>query len=302
MKKKVLSVILTLGMMIGMVGCGAKNPAAIIIEGNSYDLSADFQEVVGTMVEDGLQVVYMWDLALSSQGTSGGIIQARMFDEDGKYVEEQDLDTKEPYIRAAERRQIIDEELQEEKGYLVGKRYWISSELVDFECEIGVSSESENDDFENLKNFVESNTLLNLKDDGYSALYIDGKAVKLESYEERFEEWKEVAEEDGFTEAIEEYFGNCQYADLVSRLTSVDYIKSYGSYKEIKSHMSDVGIDVEEDIIYTLAMQEACEMLEAGEAERVTTVRFDVSDDDVVFLEYCEYYFDEDWDIDKFDN
>ena len=51
MKKKVISLFLTVGMIMGLTACGGSaNEFIVEIEGDKYDLSGDFQEVKGFMV------------------------------------------------------------------------------------------------------------------------------------------------------------------------------------------------------------------------------------------------------------
>ena len=75
-KTKVALLILILciaGGVIAFIFLGKKQPNLITVEGLKYDLSEDFQKVVGKMAEDGVKV-----------SRASGTYQ--FYDEDGKYI------------------------------------------------------------------------------------------------------------------------------------------------------------------------------------------------------------------------
>lgn len=80
MKKKTKITLLILililciaGSIIAFLFFGKKQPNIITVEGQKYDLSKDFQKVVGKMVEDDIEI-----------GRPSGSYQ--LYDEEGKYI------------------------------------------------------------------------------------------------------------------------------------------------------------------------------------------------------------------------
>lgn len=289
MKKKILSVVLTFGMMIGMVGCGSKNPAGITIEGKNYDLSGDFQEVVGSMVEEDLQVAYyMFSLN-----------DTYVFDEDGKRYLADEFDKNEPFILAMERNENTVPE-NDELGTFVHKIYMLDAN-VEFESKLGFGSEDDGEEIEELKGFMKTTPIKMMKSDAYVALYVDGEMVDFEKYEESFEEWKDSFDgTNSYRDALTEFFPQSYYPKLVCRMFAADYLSMSREYDEIMERAKDMGFKVKEDIILAFAMQDACEQLEEGEAQSVVVVKVEVSEDDGNLMEYNEFYFDEDWDPEKY--
>ena len=59
MRKKLISLVLAVSMILGLTACGGNSPCTITIEGKKYDLSDDFQDVVSEMVKNDISVVAM---------------------------------------------------------------------------------------------------------------------------------------------------------------------------------------------------------------------------------------------------
>ena len=96
-----------------------------------------------------------------------------------------------------------------------------------------------------------------------------------------------------------EFFPQYYYPELVCRMLAADYLSVFRDYDEIIERAKDTGFLVKEDIILAFAMQDACEQLEEGEAKSVVVVKVELSEDGNI-MEYNEFYFDEDWDAEKY--
>ena len=265
--------------------------ATVTIEGNKYDLSEDFQEVVGDMAKDGFVVVNMWNGAM-------------LFDEDGKSFTAESYDKDAPRIQAINRRTDSVPalmELEDELGKLVYKQYWITSELSEFEAELGFSGETKNSDMDDLEIFEELSPVLEMSSDGYVAVFVDGEAVDFDEYEDLYEEWEEELDASGHVSAKEKFLPDLHYAQLGSRFLVMPVMKMGEDSKQIKDSLSRKGMDLEEEMLYAFAMQDACKKLEEGKAKSVITIKVEITDDeDYVRMQYTEYYFDKDWDDKKF--
>lgn len=292
MKRRLLTLMLTTCMVCGLGACGgssAEKAATITIEGNTYDLSGDFQKVVGGMVENDLQVLNMHStLFLPSS-----------FDEDGKLVTDADIDKEEPFIYAVESCEIL--ELDDAPGSFIRKVYWMDTNL-EFQSKLGFDSDSSKKDIKELDGFMKTTPIRMMNSDTYVVLFVDGKAVDFTQYEEDFEDWKDMLDEEGYAKAYEEFFADGEYIKIVCRMFNADFLRMCNTYDELKQRTEGTGILIEEEVHLALAMQEACELLENGETENVMMVRVEVTEEDGILMEYNEFYFDEDWDMYKFKN
>lgn len=290
MKKKILSMIITLGMVCGLCACGnaGEKAATFIIEDETYNLSGDFQDVVGSMVENDLQVAYY---LFSLNDTY-------VFDEDGKCYLSEDFDKDEPYIYAMERCENSVPE-NDELGSFIRKIYMFD-ENVEFEAKLGFDSDSDKKEIKDLEGFMKCTQIIHKDNDTYVAMFVDGEMVDFEEYEEPFEEWKE--EFDGtksFSDTLAKYFPENYYPQLVCRMFMADYLKMGRDYDEIMERAEDSGFLVKEEMILAFAMQDACELLEEGEAQKVVVIRIEISEDYSNILEYNEFFFDDDWEPEK---
>ena len=185
MKKRLLSMITVLGMVCGLCACGnaGKKAATVTIEGETYDLSGDFQEVVISMVQNGLDVgERMRYNAYDEEG---------MFDEDGV---QRDVD----YLWADERVYASDWN----DGTLLYSIFCIEGDKFDFESQMGISSDSRKKEVRELEGFVISDMYNSLGGvimgkEHRDALFVNGDMVDLSEYEDDYEEWVEYVKEEG---------------------------------------------------------------------------------------------------------
>lgn len=297
MKRKLLSILLVVSMVCSVTACGGagSKAATFTIEDNTYNLSGDFQEVVGTMASDGINVVYM---------LSG--IDRMIYDEDGMLVAAEDFDNDDPNLYAIERHVTsspIFLEMEDEVGTFVYKQYILMGENVDFSSKLGIDNDTSKSDMKDLDVFEDSTPVRNLNSKGYVAVFVDGEAVDFADYEEALEDWKDDCDEDGFAKACEKNLDNAHYATLGNRMLAADFVKFAKDFDELKEYMNGVNISAEDEMILALVMQDACEKLEEGEAESVVVVKVEIADKDDdrdTIMEYTEYYFAEDWDQEKF--
>ncbi|MBR6665134.1 MAG: hypothetical protein IKL22_05370 [Lachnospiraceae bacterium] len=293
MKKRLLTVLLTICMVAGLSACGNNGHkfANITIEGEKYNLSQDFEEVVKALNENDVQVC-----SFTRWGNS--ISKPYVFDEDCKLVKSEgreDIFLYADYAPVSKYRySAVDVDVED----LVIKSY-VFYGGAEYITASGIEYDSDSDDLKDLKGYSKMDILFNYKQTTYGALYVDGKIVDLEKYEDEFEEWKDYVDENGFGEAMEEYLPNRQYYHLSSRIWS-DMYKSRRSYSELKDYCEDTGMPLKNVILTNFAMHDAGEKLEDGKIESYTLVRYETTEDDEVFMQYLEYSMDEDWDEDDY--
>lgn len=284
MKKKIYSMLLMISMVCGLCACGAsagEKAATVTIEEETYVLSGDFQEVVGSMVENDLQVRSIYN----------GGLNMPLFDEDGK-ISDEDVDMKNEFIYATERMALLEESI-------VQKMYMVDIN-ADYESELGFNSDSEKKEIKELDGFMKCTAVRMIDNDTYVAMFVDDKQVDFSKYEEAYEEWLEILKEDGYSEAYDEFFSEENYPKLACRMFSSDLLKAMNDYDEFEMWLENTGIILEGEVILAMAMQEACELLVDEEAERIIVVRVEITEEDGTMMQYDEFYIDEDWEFDKF--
>ncbi len=282
MKKKLLSVIMVLSMACGLCACGnaGEKAATFIIEDETYNLSGDFQEVVGSMVENDLQVRSLYDSMYKT-----------IYDEDGKFCEEE-VDMSKVFIYATEQSVLPGESI-------VQKMYMVDLN-ADYESKLGFDSDSEKKEIKELDGFMKCTAVRVIDNDTYVAMFVDDKQVDFSKYEEAYEEWLEIFKEDGYSEAYDEFFSEENYPKLACRMFYSDFLKVMNDYDEFEMWLENTGIVLEGEMILALAMQEACELLVDEEAERIIVVRVEITEEDGTMVQYDEFYIDEDWKYEKF--
>ncbi len=297
MKRKLLSVVLAGCMVLGLVSCGSQGEKAVtvVLEGNTYDMSEDFQEVVGTMASDGINVIYLY---------SG--IDRMIYDEDGMLVMAEDFDNDDPNLYAIERyvtSSPVFLELEEEVGTFVYKQYIFMGDNIDFESKLGITNDTSKSDMKDMDMFVGASPVRYMKSNGYVAVFVDGEAVDFADYEEALNDWKDDCDDDGFAKSCEKNLDFEHYAALGNRMLSADFVKFSNNFEELEDNLKSVNISAEDEMMLALVMQDACEKLEEGDAESVVVIKVEIADKDDdtdTIMEYTEYYFDEDWDQEKF--
>ena len=284
MKKKIYSMLLMISMVCGLCACGAsagEKAATVTIEEETYVLSGDFQEVVGSMVENDLQVRSIYN----------GGLNMPLFDEDGK-ISDEEVDMKNEFIYATERMALLEESI-------VQKMYMVDIN-ADYESELGFNSDSEKMEIKELDGFMKCTAVRMIDNDTYVAMFVDDKQVDFSKYEEAYEEWLEILKEDGYSEAYDEFFSEENYPKLACRMFSSDLLKAMNDYDEFEMWLENTGIILEGEVILAMAMQEACELLVDEEAARIIVVRVEITEEDGTMMQYDEFYIDEDWEFDKF--
>lgn len=283
MIKKIYSMLLMISMVCGLCACGAsagEKAATFIIEDETYNLSGDFQEVVGSMVENDLQVRSLYDSMYRT-----------IYDEDGKFSDEE-VDMGKPSIYAAENSVLADESI-------IQKMYMIDM-AADYESKLGFDSDSEKKEIKELDGFMKCTAVRVIDNDTYVAMFVDDKQVDFSKYEEAYEEWLEILKEDGYSEAYDEFFSEENYPKLACRMFYSDFLKVMNDYDEFEMWLENTGIVLEGEMILALAMQEACELLVDEEAERIIVVRVEINKEDGTTMQYDEFYIDENWEYEKF--
>ncbi len=308
MKKRIVALCLALGVFVGMTACGASSTskiATITLEGIEYDLSGDFQEVVGSMVADGIEVrSYFLDHAMG--------LPYPVYDENGKVYEVDSVNNKISHIDAKEEPVLISTEglmeMNEKEVPLIVKTYWFDTDYNDYVSYEGIDVDSDKDDLMDLvddKGFSERDSIIYYKNYTCGALYINGKAVDISQYEDDYKDWVKDFDKRGYEKAIEKNFPGIIYCYNASSLWRMDHLKFYEKFEELEEHVGEMlNIPVKEEIMLSFALQDAGEMLEDGEIDSFVIIRYELEEDyeEVpVLMEYTEYYLDEKWSSKKFD-
>lgn len=317
MKKKIISLILAVCMTLGLAACnnapvnGAGNEAGkdeegkegdagmglnfdlfsgadtdtnatseimtVTINGEKYDLSDEFQKVVGEMVKNGLQPIEP--------------SQMIEYDENGKYLKVYKLSDYTDSITVIFAREssiisfnpeicpiIVDE-------YLFYEKYNCTFKTAD-----GITQDSDEDDLKELEGYVPYRGIRGVRGEACIALYVDGKIVDLEEYRDEYEAWLKDAEEEGTASASKNRL-DAKYYPLYSRMQEICSLDSIERCIELPY--------LEEEMLLTFAMQEACEKLEAKEIESFDIVHYSYEPEGMA-VQFYHYYYDENWNSSKF--
>ena len=178
MKKKtkiaLLILILVLciaGGIIAFIFFVKKQPSIITMEGQKYDLSEDFQKVVGKMAEDGIKV-----------SRASGTYQ--LYDEDGKYINGSSGFMDGADIFAEERDRTgrfypdTAEEIKDDHGNLISKVFYLydmeDNEII---SDFGIATADDIEDKLDTKTFIETDSPLQTRGDyAYTAVFEIGRA------------------------------------------------------------------------------------------------------------------------------
>lgn len=292
MKKRVLALLMTICMAAGLSACEEKGHkfAEITIEGEKYNLSKDFEEVVKGLVKNDVQVISY---------VNSSLLEPNGYNEECKLEKAEEYEDTYLYADYAPVTRFYFEPNGKDVDDLVIKVFELWDGVVEYETASGIAWDSDEDDLEELKGYVKMDTVFHKIQTTYGALYVDGKIVDLSRYEDEFEEWKDFVNENGFYEAMEEYLPNQQYYNLSSSIWAEQF-KTSRSYKELKEACDNFKLPLKNVMLTNFAMRDAGEKLEDGEIESYALIRYEVSGDGEICMQYLEYSIDEDWDEDDY--
>lgn len=279
MMKKRLLCLLGLCATVLFTACGSKGVHSVKLDGKTYDLTGDFQEVVGDMVESDVFVADMQTL--------------RSYDENGCFskgkgsVLTQNTESL-PVCLATQRpnNQINTEIIQ--------NVYYFRNE---YETAHGIKEDSKKKDIKALDGFVKYRGARQLNSDAYIGMYIDNKPVNLDNYEDECDDILDVLEENPskIQDIREEYFSDVQAIPSVCALFQSPDVIPYSNINDIQMRNQYLAID----IMIALASQDAAEALRDGEIDSYSLVWYSIENESVETYYYI-YTYDDDWDNQKF--
>lgn len=272
--------------------------ALITINGKEYDLSGDFQEVVGTMVRDGLKVCE------SNRGL--------LFDEHGKFGSVRVLGRDEVDIAANEYSQqsalgAATPDIMKEKGFLIRKSFFVD----DMEAQkvvSGLGLASIKDAEENLDSlgFLKSDSKVGhcrgITDIRYDAVFVKGKLLDFSAYEDELEELKRKENSEAIGGILAESFPHMRGIGAGKLIT--DLFRSCQNYNDLKKMEAEhLNTSLDEELLLLFALEDAYKQLDDGKIERFTFVSFgSTGEEKTLSMAYSEYYLDKTWDQNKFIN
>lgn len=161
MRKK--SLICILGLCISMLfaSCGSVNPLMVIIDDISYDLSDDFQDVIGDMVEDDLFVKDYRSM--------------QPYDEKGRYRTFKNGESKLDIDACLATQSPL---FMHDPGIIESVYYFRN----DYETVSCINDISKGEDINSNDEFVKYRGISRVNNEAYVAMYIDNKAVDIDEY------------------------------------------------------------------------------------------------------------------------
>ncbi len=292
MKKKILVILMTMCMVVSLSSCGEKEHkfADITIEGEKYNLSEDFEDVVKALNENDIQVVsYL----------HSSMLKRSVYNEDCKLEKVEGCEDSCLYADYTPVSKYHFPSEEKNSDDLVIKIFELWKDTVEFETASGITWDSDEDDLKELEGYVKMDVVFWPNQTTYGALYVDGKIVDLENYEDEFEEWKNYLNENGFLKAMDKYLPNRQYYHLTSRIWA-DLFMTSRTYEELKEGCDEKGLPLKNVMLTNIAMHDAGDKLEDGKIESYALIRYESSKDGGIFMSYQEYSIDEDWNEDDY--
>jgi len=298
MKKRLISLLLAVVMTLGLTACGGGGGGhmTVTIDGNKYNLSGDFQDVVGTIVKDDIHVV-------STMGQFE-------FDENG-YFQKYDMaavrEGKAIFAMEQLKMGVINDEPVRE---VVGQYYELSTGNADYKTADGITNKSDADDIAALTGYVAQQGIRFPGNESYAGFYIDGKNVDLTEYEDELE--KLLADvEDGVvaTEIMSEYFyGISMFADTRFAKSNIPMViftdLQQATDNDDMSDFNEKYPFFEEDMLLALAFMDAGAKLMNDDIKNYTLIiyEYDENDEgDAMWTYFYDYHRDKNYDIHKFD-
>lgn len=285
MKRSILSMIIILGIMCGLCACGnaGKKAATVTIEGEIYDLSGDFQEVVASMVQNGLDV--------------GEGVRLNVYDEAGKFDEDgiqRDID----YIWADER--VYASEWN--GGTLLYSVFCIEGNKFDFESKMGISSGSRKKEVRELEGFVSAHIGgVSAGNDHRDALFVNGDMVDLSDYDDDYEEWVEYVKENGIYAGVNDPYMLGDGFHFIIYLYERCGITDIDAF--IEKYDATFNESFKDTVVLQLALNDAITGMENGEVDSCSILSFGLtSDEKDIIMRYINFYFDADYDDMKYWN
>lgn len=283
MMKKIIAILIVTCATMGLVACGGKEISQVTMNGKKYNLSGDFQDVVGEMTKNGITVIDSLSMIV--------------YDDDGKYgrkvTTQMIRDGLEDVCFANE---TLNVNPASDSKIVVASYQLRSAVISNFKTMDGITEESDADDIAKLEGYVPQRGILKVDGQTYAAVYIDGEKVDLEEYENEAEDWIDCASEKGAAFAMDKYFpdlrecipANCKL------LNSIYYVNQFQT-----NDFSDEKLFLQEELSIAFAAREAGEMLYDEEIDSFDIVVYEHTGEEI-WVYYYHYYYDENWDVKKF--
>lgn len=278
MRKKSLICILGLCISILFAACGSVNPLIVKIDDISYDLSGDFQDVIGEMVENDLLVKDYRSM--------------QPYDKKGRYRALKDGESKFDIASCVATQSPL---IMHDPGIIES----VYSFNNDYETVSGINDNSKGKEINSNDEFVKYRGMRKVNNEAYVAMYIDNKAVDIDEYRDELRlilrdfDVKDSADVERMSEL---YFSDVEslprilsFGDILSSLSKDDFLKENNG----KNMYVDISLSI------ALAANDAAEKLRDGDIDSYSIIYHEINEK-YTATEYRVYTYDEDWDVEKF--
>ena len=289
MKKKIIAMLLVLCMACSATACGGseKKISVVTVEGKEYDLTGEFQNVVGTMVKNGTRVASVsgnWNL----YGEDGNMVSDSSALEEGYDIAAGEWDQTDRF--APEKK----EQLVAERGYFIRTDFYLDDmEENGIVSDLGISSVKsveKNIDEEMFLEIEGGNSAYINGTRGYVGVFVNGEALDFSDYEDELEELKSYTVT-GYNRLINERFPNMSAIGI--GILNGDIFRMAQTYDELAEIMDKRSVSLENELLVWFAFEDAYERLEAGMADDFAFVSFGIPEDNnTVNMSYHRFYFD----------
>lgn len=242
-----------------------------------YDLTQEPKAVIGSMVTDGVIVVesligYLYDTNGSVSGkdlyTLGNEVG-----EIGNLVEVH-----------------IDNVSATYSSNVILAEFVMGYEDTVYETWDGITQYSKEEEINCLKDYVPCAVSANRP--AYACIYVDGKPMSLQAYEESLKVLMKAQEDGQLKETLSEYVKDVSYSPK-----AITWLRKAGGMDGLKDRFNDEEIEGALGII--LAVQDAGRMLDSAEITSYDIVVYEKTEDRMLCKVYHHYY-DDAWDATKY--
>ena len=276
MKKKVISLLLAIGMVLGLTACGGGSGATseamtVTIEGNQYDLSGDFKEVVGQMVQDNLVLRNPYSADISKLLT---------YDENGEGIGVEWSEVEGSVIGVGFERPV-----KFGPSPVIWRNFGFFRD-TSYESTTGIDGNADWNELENLEGYTFYRGNYSSGECVFYAFYVDGELVDLEEYRNELDAWKEEAESINPQAAFLKYFPDVSY------YMSINLFASDLARVHLLEALEDDEL-AEGYVLLAFAVMDAGHLLEEGKIESYSYIEYRYDEEDGVEVSYNHYYVDE---------
>lgn len=300
MKKRGLILLGIIVCIVSMISCKTKEQEAQIEEETQIKEEMQIEE---KMLEEGVLFIgeEMYDLSESPKDIIGNMVTkgcvvvdtltGYLYDTNGVLSEKDVFELKSEGTELENILEVhIDNVSATYSSNVVLAEFLFANNNTFYRTWDDITQCSEEEDIKCLEDYIpcaisESRT-------AYACIYVDGKPMSLQVYEEPLKELMKAQKEDRLKETLKAYFKEVSYIPK-----GITWLRKAGGIEELEERFDYE--EIEGALWIMLAAQEAGEMLDSGEISSYDIVVYEKAED-AMWCKVYHYYYDDTWDLRKY--